>query len=107
MRAKFAGVGHFVPERIVRNEDLESLMDTTSEWIVERTGIHERRFVREGQGTSEMGELAARAAPKQAGGSPAGGACRIFATLSPHHIFPGCRAPLPERPGRGPGGVTP
>ena len=44
-RASFAGVGHFVPERVVKNRDLESLMDTTDEWILQRTGIRERHIV--------------------------------------------------------------
>jgi len=99
MRAKFAGVGHFAPERVVRNADLEPLMDTTNDWIVERTGVHERRFVREGQGTSEMGELAARAALKQAGLTPGDLDFIIFATLSPDYMFPGCGVLLQERLG--------
>lgn len=101
MRAKFAGVGHFVPERVVSNRDLEGLMDTTDGWIVERTGIHERRFVREGQGTSEMGEHAARAALRQAGLTPSDLDFIIFATLSPDYMFPGCGALLQERLGCG------
>ena len=101
MRAKFAGVGHFVPERVVTNQDLEDLMDTTDAWIVERTGIHERRFVREGQGTSEMGEQAARAAMKMAGLTPTDLDFIIFATLSPDYMFPGCGVLLQDRLGCG------
>jgi 3-oxoacyl-[acyl-carrier-protein] synthase-3 len=101
MRAKFAGVGHFVPERRVTNHDLASLMDTTDEWIVERTGISERRFVREGQGTSEMGEQAARIALKNAGLTPSDLDFIIFATLSPDYMFPGCGVLLQERLGCG------
>ena len=44
-KTKIAGIGYFVPERIVTNKDLEKLMDTTDEWIVARTGINERRWV--------------------------------------------------------------
>jgi len=101
MRARFAGVGHYVPERIVRNQDLESIMDTTDEWIVERTGIHERRFVREGEGTSEQGLHAARAALKAAGLTPQDIDFIIFATLSPDYMFPGCGALLQEKLGCG------
>jgi 3-oxoacyl-[acyl-carrier-protein] synthase-3 len=99
MHAKFAGVGHFVPERVVTNHDLASLMDTTDSWIVERTGISERRFVREGQGTSEMGEQAARAAMKMAGVTPSDLDFIIFATLSPDYMFPGCGVLLQNRLG--------
>jgi 3-oxoacyl-[acyl-carrier-protein] synthase-3 len=99
MRARFAGVGHFVPERVVTNHDLAELMDTTDEWIVERTGISERRYVREGQGTSEMGEQAARIALKNAGLKPSDLDFIIFATLSPDYMFPGCGVLLQERLG--------
>jgi 3-oxoacyl-[acyl-carrier-protein] synthase III len=99
MRAKFAGVGHFVPEMVVTNHDLATLMDTTDSWIIERTGIHERRFVREGQGTSEMGEQAARAAMRMAGVTPSDLDFIIFATLSPDYMFPGCGVLLQDRLG--------
>jgi 3-oxoacyl-[acyl-carrier-protein] synthase-3 len=99
MRARFAGVGHFVPERVVTNHDLAEMMDTTDEWIVERTGVSERRFVREGQGTAEMGEQAARIALKRAGLKPADLDFIIFATLSPDHMFPGCGVLLQQRLG--------
>ncbi len=99
MRVRIAGVGHFVPERVVTNHDLEGLMDTTDEWIVERTGIHERRFVREGQGTSEQAEHASRAALKMAGLKPKDLDFIIFATLSPDYMFPGCGCLLQHRLG--------
>jgi 3-oxoacyl-[acyl-carrier-protein] synthase-3 len=44
-KTRIAGIGHYVPERIITNKDLEKLMDTNDEWIVTRTGIHERRWV--------------------------------------------------------------
>jgi 3-oxoacyl-[acyl-carrier-protein] synthase-3 len=99
MRAKFVGVGHYVPKRVVRNQDLEQIMDTTDDWIVERTGIHERRFVREGEGTSEQAEYASRAALKAAGLKPEDLDFIIFATLSPDYMFPGCGVLLQERLG--------
>ncbi len=53
-RTVFAGTGFYVPDRIVTNEELTHLMDTTEEWIVERTGIRERRWVSEGMSGAEM-----------------------------------------------------
>ena len=99
MRAKFAGVGHYVPERVVSNHDLEALMDTSDAWIVERTGIQERRYVREGQGTSDLGLEAARAALKQAGLAPTDLDLILFATLSPDYMFPGCGVLLQQKLG--------
>ncbi len=85
------GVGHFLPDRVVTNRDLESMMDTTNEWIVERTGIQERRWVEEGDGntTSAMGVKAAKMAIEQAGLSKDDIDYIIFATLSPDYYFPG------------------
>jgi 3-oxoacyl-[acyl-carrier-protein] synthase III len=99
MRARFAGVGHYVPQRVVTNTDLAHLMDTSDEWIVERTGIRERRFVREGEGTSEQAAHAAQAALKAAGLKPRDLDFIIFATLSPDYMFPGCGVLLQERLG--------
>ncbi len=99
MRARFAGVGHYVPERVVRNSEFEALMDTTDAWIVERTGVHERRFVREGEGTSEQALHASRAALRAAGLSPKDLDFIIFATLSPDYMFPGCGVLLQEKLG--------
>ena len=64
--AKISGTGHYVPERIVTNEYLSTLMETNDEWITERTGIRERRWVEEGDGNTAatMGIKAARSAIK-------------------------------------------
>jgi 3-oxoacyl-[acyl-carrier-protein] synthase-3 len=67
VRAAVRGVGHYLPERVVPNSEFESTLDTTSEWIVARTGIERRHIAAEGQTTSEMAELAARAALDAAG----------------------------------------
>ena len=71
-RSKIAGVGHFLPENIVTNKSLETVMETTDEWIQERTGIQERRWVVPGDGntTSSMGTKAARKAIKNADLTP-------------------------------------
>jgi len=88
-RARIAGVGHYVPERVVTNHDLEQLMDTSDEWIRERTGIRERRFTAPGVGSSGLGVKAAEAALAAAGWQPADVQFIIFATLSPDLYFPG------------------
>jgi len=85
------GIGYYVPENIVKNKDLEKIMDTSDEWIQERTGIRERRWVLEGsdESTSSMGTEAAKKAIKNAQISPDEIDFIIFATLSPDYFFPG------------------
>ncbi|MCB0527250.1 MAG: ketoacyl-ACP synthase III [Saprospiraceae bacterium] len=90
-RSKIAGIGYYVPERAVKNEDLTKVMDTTDEWIQERTGIMERRYGKKHEETtSSMGAAAARIACSRAGISPEDIDFIIFATLSPDYYFPGC-----------------
>ena len=91
LNSKIVGVGHYVPERTVKNQDLESLMDTNDEWIVERTGIHERRHIVPGgeDTTSTMGTKAAKIAIDNAGLEVDDIDFLIFATLSPDYYFPG------------------
>ena len=69
-RSRVTGIGFHVPPRVVTNHDLEKLMDTSDEWIVERTGIRERHFVDAGTGSSELGVEAARRALADAGRTP-------------------------------------
>lgn len=89
-KSKIAGVGHYLPERVVTNADLEKIIDTTSDWILERTGIEERRYYEEGKDTTaNMGAQAARKALAHAGLSPEQLNLIIFATLSPDYTFPG------------------
>jgi 3-oxoacyl-[acyl-carrier-protein] synthase III len=81
---------HFVPERVVTNEDLARLMDTSNDWIVERTGIRERRFVApESAATSILACQAAQLALDRAGWTPRDVDYLIVATLSPDYYFPG------------------
>ena len=90
-RSKIAGVGSYLPERIVTNHELTQVMDTTDEWIQERTGIQERRYgVKHAETTSSMGAKAALVACERAGISPEDIDFIIFATLSPDYYFPGC-----------------
>ncbi|AWB48456.1 3-oxoacyl-ACP synthase [Gemmobacter aquarius] len=67
IRAVVAGVGHYLPERLVPNSELESLVETTDEWIRSRSGIERRHFAAEGQTTSDLGTRAAQAALADAG----------------------------------------
>jgi 3-oxoacyl-[acyl-carrier-protein] synthase III len=89
--SRITGIGHYVPERVVTNKDLEKMMETTDEWIVERTGIHERRWIdpATGDSPSTMGTKASIKALEQAGLTPADVDFIIFATLSPDYYFPG------------------
>jgi len=83
------GTGHYVPERVVTNDELADICNTSDEWVRERTGIEERRFAAPGETVSTMGEHAARQALEAAGKSPDDIDCIIFATLSPEYCFPG------------------
>ncbi len=89
MRSRIIGTGGYVPPRTVTNQDLESLLDTTDEWIVQRTGIRERHFVEPGMGTADLGVEAARRALDAAGLTPQDIDFIIFATLSPDYQMPG------------------
>ena len=95
-------VAHHVPKKIVSNHDLAELMDTSDEWIRERTGISERRFAEEGLSASELGLFAARKAIERAEISIAEIDLIIGATLSPDFYFPGIAAMIQEKLGLGP-----
>jgi 3-oxoacyl-[acyl-carrier-protein] synthase III len=90
-RSVIAGIGMYVPEKVFTNHDLTKYMDTSDEWIQERTGIKERRYAkREGETTTTMGVEAARIAIERAGLTPNDIDFVVFATLSPDYYFPGC-----------------
>ena len=98
--SKITGLGFYVPETVVSNTDLSRMMNTTDEWIVERTGIKERRFFKEGEDTvSEMGKRAAEIAMKRAGKTNVDIDMVVFATLSPDYNFPGCGVLLQDKLG--------
>ena len=85
------GTGYYVPENIVSNDDLSKLMDTSDEWIRERTGIEQRRFATRGKDTTtSMGVRAAERAIEKAKINKEDIDFLIFATLSPDYYFPGC-----------------
>ena len=87
----FKGLGFYVPDNVVTNDDLSKIMDTNDEWIQERTGIKERRWIKEGSEdtTAVMGAKAARIAIERAGLTKDDIDFIILATLSPDHFFPG------------------
>jgi 3-oxoacyl-[acyl-carrier-protein] synthase-3 len=87
-RAKITAVSHYLPERRVTNKDLEKIVDTSDEWIVERTGIHERRMAAKGQATSDLGAAAAMELLKKRGISPLEVDLIIVATVTPDMFFP-------------------
>jgi len=91
LRSRIAGIGKYLPEQIVRNQDLLRYMDTSDEWIQERTGIQERRYAhRTQETTTTMGVAAAQIAMERAGVTADEIDFIIFATLSPDYYFPGC-----------------
>lgn len=90
-RSKIAGIGKYLPELVVTNDDLSKIMDTTDEWVQERTGIKERRYAKKHEETTTtMGARAAEIAIERAGIQKEDIDFIIFATLSPDYYFPGC-----------------
>src|SRR5205085_8462532 len=99
--ARIIGLGFHVPERVIANRDLEALMETSDEWIVERTGIRERRFVAEGTGTAALAVEAARKALADAGRQPADVDLVLVATISSDWLFPGVAPMVQDQLGLG------
>jgi len=90
-KSKIAGIGMYVPANVVTNNDLLKYMDTSDEWIQERTGIKERHYAhRTEETTTTMGVEAAKIAIERAGITPQDIDFIVFATLSPDYYFPGC-----------------
>jgi len=87
-RAKITAVSHYLPERRVTNKDLEKIVDTSDEWIFERTGIRERRFAEKGQTTSDLGAAATRLLLERRGITAADLDLIIVATVTPDMFFP-------------------
>ena len=87
--SKITGLGYYVPDNVVTNEDLSKLMDTNDEWIQERTGIKERRWIKEGsEDTSAvMGAKASRIAIERAGLTTKDIDFIVFATICPDYYF--------------------
>ncbi len=98
--AYISGTGFYVPPRVVTNNDLVAMgVDTTHDWIVQRTGLEARRFADEGVGTSDLALPAARDAIAAAGLQPRDIDMIVFATLSPEMAFPGSGVLLQQKLG--------
>jgi len=93
MRATITAVAKYLPERVLSNQDLEKMVDTTDEWIVSRTGISERRIASEGEVTSFMGTKVAQELLEKAAVAPNEVEAIIVATVTPDMLFP-CTAAL-------------
>ena len=88
--SKITGLGFYVPDNVVTNDDLSKVIDTNDEWIQERTGIKERRHIIPGQDTTtSMGVKAAKIALERSGVAKEAIDFVVFATLSPDYYFPG------------------
>ena len=88
-KSKFLGIGSYLPPRVVKNDDLAKIMDTSDEWIQERTGIKQRHWVDGSTSTSDLALVASERAIENAGIHKKEIDLIIFATLSPDHDFPG------------------
>src|SRR5437867_229479 len=86
--AIIAGTGSCLPEKRLTNDDLAKMVDTNDEWIVQRTGIKERRIAGPGETTASLGTTAARRAMEAAGVSPKDVDLIVCATITPEMIFP-------------------
>ncbi len=97
--SEIVSVGMYVPEKVVTNHDLEKLMDTSNEWIIQRSGIEERRWVEDNVTTGDLALKASEEAIAKAGIDRKEIDCILFATLSPDHDFPGAACFLQPRLG--------
>ena len=95
-RIGITGLGVYVPDRVFTNKDLEQFVDTTDEWIVERTGIRERRFATKEQALTDIAEPAAIAALADAGADPSSIDLIVVATVTPDMMFPTSSALLAD-----------
>src|SRR5262249_3332511 len=88
MRTRIFGTGRGVPTKVLTNADLEKMVDTSDSWIVERTGIRERRILEDGRTTSDLAAEAARNACANAGWDPKTIDCIILGTVTPDMPMP-------------------
>ncbi|HRF43090.1 MAG TPA: beta-ketoacyl-ACP synthase III [Candidatus Competibacteraceae bacterium] len=97
--ARIVGTGSYLPEKILTNADLEQLIDTTADWIVERTGVEERHIAAPDETTCDLAEQASRRALDAAGLDPGDIDLIILGTTTPDHIFPSVATQLQHRLG--------
>ena len=99
IRSHIKGLGHYLPDRVVTNDELSKLMDTSDQWIVERTGIKERRYADEGVGPSELAIPAVEMAMEDANLEKEDIDLIIFATISSDYYIPGAGCLLQDKMG--------
>ena len=97
--SRILGTGSYLPERVLTNAELESMVDTSDKWIQERTGIRERRIAADGETTGDMAEQAALAAMEAAGVSPDEIDLLVLGTTTPDLVFPSTACLLQQRLG--------
>ncbi|MBA2492450.1 MAG: ketoacyl-ACP synthase III [Gammaproteobacteria bacterium] len=97
--ARITGTGGYLPRKVLTNHDLEKLVDTSDQWITERTGIRKRHIAAEGESTGDMAEAAARRALEMAERRPQDVDLIVLATTTPDKIFPGTACLLQKRLG--------
>jgi len=100
-KSRILGVGAYTPERILTNRELERIVDTSDEWVRERTGIHERRIAADGESTSDMALRAAERALEMAGLGPQALDLIVVGTVTPDMPFPSTAAFLQHKLGAG------
>ncbi len=105
IHSRIAGTGSYLPERVMTNQELEKLVDTSDEWIVERTGIAQRHIAADDQTCSDLAQRAAEQAMARAGIAATDIDLVIVATSTPDHVFPSTACRLVERLGI-PGGAV-
>ena len=99
IRAAITGCGSYTPQRVMTNADLEKIVETNDEWIVQRTGIRQRHIAAEGETTADLGEKAARAALADAGITVDDIDLIILATSTPNNTFPATAVEIQHRLG--------
>lgn len=99
---RILATGHAVPERVVTNDDLAAMMDTSDEWITQRTGIRQRHWIREGESGTGLSRIAADRALEAAGLESGAIEAIVYATSSPDHFAPGNGVLLQHAMGLGP-----
>ena len=95
--SRILGTGGYLPDKVLTNHDLESMVETTDQWITERTGIKKRHIAADGETTCDLAEQAARQAMDAAGMGPADIDLIIVATTTPDRVFPSTACLLQER----------
>ncbi|MDJ0927328.1 MAG: beta-ketoacyl-ACP synthase III [Gammaproteobacteria bacterium] len=97
MYSRIAGIGSYLPERVLTNAELETMVDTTDEWIRSRTGIERRHIANDDQTTTDLAEQAARRAMENAGVTPADIDFIVVGTTTPDVVFPNVGCLLQQR----------